>query len=51
MTMTVDQARRFIMCLSDALEVLEELDDEPTVTVNCLHGLLDDLAVKIAEAE
>lgn len=51
MKMTVDQTRRFILCLADALEVLEEMDDEPTVTINSLHGLLDDLSVKLAEAE
>lgn len=51
MKMTPDQARRFILCFAEALEILEELDEEPEIVLNSLHGLLDDLSVKLAEAE
>lgn len=47
MTMTCEQARRLIMALSDALEVFEELDDEPEIIVGRLHAVIDDLAVRI----
>lgn len=47
MTITCEQARRLIMALSDALEVFEELDDEPEIIINRLHAVIDDLAVRI----
>lgn len=47
MTMTCEQARRLIMALSDALEVFEEMDDEPEIIVGRLHAVIDDLAVRI----
>ena len=47
MTITCEQARRLIMALSDALEVFEELDDEPEIIVGRLHAVIDDLAVRI----
>ena len=47
MTMTCEQARRLIMALSDALEVFEELDDEPEIIIGRLHAVIDDLAVKV----
>ena len=47
MTITCEQARRLIMALSDALEVFEELDDEPEIIIGRLHAVIDDLAVKV----
>lgn len=47
MTMTCEQARRLIMALSDALEVFEEMDDEPEIIIGRLHAVIDDLAVKV----
>ena len=47
MTMTCEQARRLIMALSDALEVFEEMDDEPEIIIGRLHAVIDDLAVRI----
>lgn len=47
MTITCEQARRLIMALSDALEVFEEMDDEPEIIIGSLHAVIDDLAVKV----
>lgn len=47
MTITCEQARRLIMALSDALEVFEEMDDEPEIIIGRLHAVIDDLAVKV----